>query len=309
MLFPVVCSVRGSPQVFFSRHRPLPLWHNCRRVAREQKIDEIDAEFDAIRGLVMQAGSKAEAKKKEAAGTQSSLAMARGGADAHADFERLAAELSRETKAQPTDRLQSEEELAAAEAKRLKMLEAERLRRMQPDGGRGGGGGGDDAAAEEEGRKAQRVPTDDDLVDDFGLPGTGEPDYDSDEEEEEEEEGSDDADDMEEDDDDDDDEEEGGKAKVSSDNGLEEGKPKARKKSSEEDEEEDEEDDEDEEEEGSEEDGEGSEEEEGSEEDEGEGEEVEIRRRKTSTPAARSAPLEELPYVFSCPTTSKSSTS
>ena len=44
----------------------------------------------------------------------------------------MAAALSREMKAQPTERLQTEAELATAEAQRLRMLEAERQRRMQP---------------------------------------------------------------------------------------------------------------------------------------------------------------------------------
>ena len=43
-------------------------------------------------------------------------------------------------KAQPTDRLQTEGELALAEAQRLKRLEAERKLRMQPDGALVAGG-------------------------------------------------------------------------------------------------------------------------------------------------------------------------
>ena len=46
------------------------------------------------------------------------------------------AELKREMKAAPTDRLQSESEIATAEAKRLKLLEAERLKRTAAEADR-----------------------------------------------------------------------------------------------------------------------------------------------------------------------------
>ena len=137
------------------------------------QITALDEEFDAIRGLVFQTGSKAAAKAKgidlaTGGGTKSSLAAARldggEGASAHGDFEKLAAELSRDMKAAPTERLQTEEELATAEAQRLRMLEAQRQQRMQPDA--------PDAADADGGRGRTRGPTDDDLLDDFGpLPG------------------------------------------------------------------------------------------------------------------------------------------
>ena len=269
------------------------------RREENNKIDEIDAEFDAIRGLIFQAGSKAEAKKKDP-GTKSALALSRGEVDGHADFERLAAELSREVKAQPTDRLQSEMELATAEAKRLKLLEADRLRRMQPDGGGNGGGGGGDGGSGGGSSTRRAAPTDDDLVDDFGLPGTGEPDYDSDDDDDEEG-GIDDEEDDEEDEEDDEDdegdegdEEELGSAIESGEEGEEGG--------SDDDEGEDDEDDEDE--------------------DEGEGEEVVVRSakaakaakaakgaaagsaRKASARTPQEKPLVELPYVFTCPSDS-----
>ena len=145
------------------------------KMAQVKEIDALDAEFDAIRGLVFETGSKRKQPAQPAAVT-SSLAADRagraGGPSAHADFEQIASELAREMRAAPTDRLQTESELAAHEAKRLKLLESDRLKRMQPDGAGSGG-------------VAVRR-TDDDLVDDFGpLPG----DLPSDDDEEEAEEG------------------------------------------------------------------------------------------------------------------------
>ena len=187
-------------------------------------------------------------------------------------------------KAAPTDRLQTENELATSEAQRLKMLEADRVKRMQPDGGVVGGGGGGGGA---KGGGAVRGPTDDDLVDDFGpLPGDA-PDYILDR----------DAagmmrkmdrDDVDDDDDDDEDEDE-----EDEEEGL-----------MDEEDEEDEDDDDDEDDD--------MEEEEESEEDEDEDEDAEVvirpqkpRASATATPAATSARSpagdEELPYVFACP--------
>lgn len=53
---------------------------------------------------------------------------------AYNDYELLAKRLGSELKAQPMDRLRSEEELVVQEAQRLERLETERLQRMQPEG-------------------------------------------------------------------------------------------------------------------------------------------------------------------------------
>ena len=73
-----------------------------------------------------------------AAGSSSLAAARQSEVSVHDDFEKLASELSREVKAQPTDRLQSEGELATAEARREAKRQAEqaRLERLRLEGQR-----------------------------------------------------------------------------------------------------------------------------------------------------------------------------
>ena len=168
------------------------------RSAEQKALAKLDDDFDEIRGLVFSADKQLKNEKKAAEPKAKAAA-------AYADYEKLAAQMKREVRAAPADRLQTEEELASAEAKRLRTLEQERLLRMRPDGAGG-----------------MRGPTDDDLVGNFEpLPGVGGEEEGAgagpsaaegiDEEEEEEEEDDEDDDDDDDDEEEEDDEEEGGK--------------------------------------------------------------------------------------------------
>ena len=119
--------------------------------AEENKVlKQLDTDFGDLRGLIFSTSKRAEQEQK---GQVSKLQEARTSVDAHTDYESLARELGRDMRARPADRLKSDEELAVAEAERLRNLEAERLKRMRSDGG----------------VAARRGPTDDDLVDDFEI--------------------------------------------------------------------------------------------------------------------------------------------
>ena len=173
------------------------------RTEQNRALQQLDEDFDEVRGLIFATGGQA----KKAAQAAAAKAAAAG---AHADFDQLAGELKGEMKAAPSDRLQTDSELAAAEARRLRGLEKERLLRMQPDGGLAG---------------SARRPTDDDLDDGFGdllgeplmmgekaqAKGGKDDDEDDIEEEEDEEEDEDDeeSEEEEEDEEDEDEDEEG----------------------------------------------------------------------------------------------------
>ena len=188
------------------------------KAEQNKLVDQLDEDFDAIRGLVFAAGAKPKRVPGQPAPPPPSAAS-----QPHGDFEKLASELSREMRAQPSSRLLSEDEAAVAEAKRLRALESERLKRMQPDAAAAASSGSVGGAP------GARRRTDDDLDDDLdggvagdegvaltvggGLAAAGEEEGMGEEDGEEgvsedDEEGEDDDDDDEEEEEDEDEEEE-----------------------------------------------------------------------------------------------------
>ena len=104
------------------------------RKEQNKLVEKLDEDFEALRGLIFQAGNKAnkpaisslaakvEAKTATAAvGGDGAVSGATVGPEAYRDFEKLAFELKGEMstvgKAQPSDRMQTEEELATAEVR------------------------------------------------------------------------------------------------------------------------------------------------------------------------------------------------
>ena len=104
--------------------------HKLARLDRkEQKererglVDQLDADFGALKQLIFSSASEAT---KPYADIQTDE-------DGYRDYHSLVAAMQSEIKAQPTDRLQSDAELAQAEQKRLRMLEADRMRRSRAE--------------------------------------------------------------------------------------------------------------------------------------------------------------------------------
>jgi hypothetical protein len=104
------------------------------RKEQNKLVEKLDEDFEALRGLIFQAGNKANkpaisslAAKAEpktataAVGCDGAVSGATVGPEAYRDFEKLAFELKGEMrtvgKAQPSDRMQTEEELATAEVR------------------------------------------------------------------------------------------------------------------------------------------------------------------------------------------------
>eukprot|EP00316_Scyphosphaera_apsteinii_P000451 CAMPEP_0119345648 /NCGR_PEP_ID=MMETSP1333-20130426/107596_1 /TAXON_ID=418940 /ORGANISM="Scyphosphaera apsteinii, Strain RCC1455" /LENGTH=936 /DNA_ID=CAMNT_0007358125 /DNA_START=77 /DNA_END=2887 /DNA_ORIENTATION=+ len=122
--------------------------HKLARLDRKQEkdrertlLDQLDADFASCKNLIFSSGRKPQKPADPvAAGT-------------YDDFEELSRQMGRELRAQPADRLLSEVERAAAEQKRLRLLEEDRVRRMTSD----------------EGVDGRRRPTDDDLDENFEM--------------------------------------------------------------------------------------------------------------------------------------------
>uniref|UniRef100_A0A8C5LTP8 NOP14 nucleolar protein n=1 Tax=Leptobrachium leishanense TaxID=445787 RepID=A0A8C5LTP8_9ANUR len=105
--------------------------------------DKLDSDWKAIQTLLAHKTPRAE-RKTEAEKPKPD------------EYDKIVRELGFEMKAQPSERLKSEEELAKEEQERLQKLEAERLRRMH---------GGDD----DKNLKKPKHVSADDLMDDFIL--------------------------------------------------------------------------------------------------------------------------------------------
>ncbi|XP_031751164.1 nucleolar protein 14 isoform X2 [Xenopus tropicalis] len=82
--------------------------------------EKLDSDWKAIQGLLSHKTPKSERKTEEEKPKPD-------------EYDKIVRELGFEMKAQPTDRMKSEEELAKEEQERLQKLEAERLRRMRGD--------------------------------------------------------------------------------------------------------------------------------------------------------------------------------
>ncbi|KAG8453431.1 hypothetical protein GDO86_000163 [Hymenochirus boettgeri] len=104
--------------------------------------EKLDSDWREIQGLLSHKTPKSERKKEEEKPKPD-------------EYDKIVRELGFEMKAQPTDRMKSEEELAKEEQERLQKLEAERLRRMQ---------GGDEQIS----RRPKHISADD-LMDGFIL--------------------------------------------------------------------------------------------------------------------------------------------
>lgn len=130
-----------------------------RKEAKEKErglVDRLDADFAALKQLIF--SSAAEGGCKAASGGGGGGGDG-DGEDAYGDYHSLVAAMQSEIRAQPSDRLHSQAELAAAEQQRLRALEVDRVRRA------GGGEGGEGSAGG--GRRA----TGDELTDDFAAGG------------------------------------------------------------------------------------------------------------------------------------------
>ncbi|TPX73510.1 hypothetical protein CcCBS67573_g05214 [Chytriomyces confervae] len=140
-----------------------------------QLAEEVDADLDDIRGLLL--GDKADAKP-DATAAADAKARRRPLAPQTDDYDRFIREMKGDAKAAPTNRLKTEEEKAADEKSELEKLEAERLERMK--------------GPTKSGKK--RSAQADDLDDDLGGAATSIPASDDDDDDDEDDEDADSSD-------------------------------------------------------------------------------------------------------------------
>ncbi|KAK9365796.1 nucleolar protein 14 [Lipomyces kononenkoae] len=124
------------------------IYKHERQKAKEEDleaIEKLDGEINSLQSLLFQASGS---ERPDSAPTE---------AERDAEYDAHVREMAFDRRAKPSDRTKTEEEVAEENARMLKELEEQRLRRMR----------GEISDEEEDGTKSRRAPEADDLSDDF----------------------------------------------------------------------------------------------------------------------------------------------